>query len=461
MATIEKRGGSYRITVSAGYNTDGKQIKKRMTWKPAPGMTERQIKKELEKQAVLFERQVETGQFLDGSITLSEFITKWLEDHAEKQLQEKTVVGYKDMLPRVIKALGHIKLAKLQPHHLIEFYNNLAEGGVREDTKYMATEAFNAAVKRAGYSQISLAEATGLSRSTVRQCCLQRNVSRKTAEVTSAALGCNLPDLFEPVNGSGKLSGSTIVKYHRLLSSILTSAVQWQVIPSNPCNRVKPPHAEYKEAAVLDERQVAQLIKCLQSEQIRYRAAIMLILYTGLRRGELCGLNWDDVDLDKGIIHITKALLYSPRKGVFEGETKTHQSKRAVTIPGDMIKLLKEYKHDQALAKFALGDRWQDSGKVFTNEYGAPMPPDSLSQWFKRFIKRHDLPDAHIHTLRHVSATLLIAGGADVATVSNRLGHSSKSTTLNIYTHAIKSADAAAAEKLQNILNPKKNYGAM
>lgn len=461
MATIEKRGGSYRITVSAGYNTDGKQIKKRMTWKPSPGMTERQIKKELDKQAVLFEQQVETGQFLDGSITLSEFITKWLEDHAEKQLQEKTVVGYKDMLPRIIKALGHIKLAKLQPHHLIEFYNNLAEDGIREDTKYTATEAFNSAVKRAGYSQISLAKATRLSRSTIGHCCLHRSVSKKSAETTSAALGCKISELFEPVNGSGKLSGSTIVKYHRLLSSILTSAVQWQVIPSNPCNRVKPPHAEYKEAAVLDEKQVAQLIECLQAEPIRYRAAIMLILYTGLRRGELCGLNWDDVDLDKGIIHVTKALLYSPRKGVFEGETKTRQSKRAVTIPGDMIKLLKDYKHDQALAKFALGDQWQDSGKVFTNEYGAPMPPDSLSQWFKRFIKRHDLPNAHIHTLRHVSATLLIAGGADVATVSNRLGHSSKSTTLNIYTHAIKSADAAAAEKLQNILNPKKNYGAM
>ena len=206
MATIEKRGGSYRITVSAGYNTDGKQLKKRMTWKPSPGMTERQIKKELDKQAVLFEQQVETGQFLDGSITLSEFITKWLEDHAEKQLQEKTVVGYKDMLPRIIKALGHIKLAKLQPHHLIEFYNNLAEDGIREDTKYIATDAFNAAVKRAGYSQISLAEATGLSRSTIGHCCLHRSVSRKTATMTSAALGCKMPELFEPVNGSGKLS---------------------------------------------------------------------------------------------------------------------------------------------------------------------------------------------------------------------------------------------------------------
>ena len=96
--------------------------------------------------------------------------------------------------------------------------------------------------------------------------------------------------------------------------------------------------------------------------------------------------------------------------------------------------------------------------EVFTNEIGGIINPDTISSWFKGFIKRYNLSDAHIHTLRHISATLLIAGGVDIATVSKRLGHANKSTTLNIYTHAIKSADEAASEMLENILNPSAHY---
>lgn len=149
MANIRKRGDTYQIRVFVGRDCDGKQIIKTKTWKPSPGMTERQVKKELDKQAVLFEQQVETGQFLDGSITFSEFAEKWFSDYAEKQLRIKTVTEYKGLMRRINKAIGHIKLIKLQPHHLMEFYNNLAESGIREDTKYKPCADFKAIMKQA------------------------------------------------------------------------------------------------------------------------------------------------------------------------------------------------------------------------------------------------------------------------------------------------------------------------
>lgn len=121
MATIEKRGNSYRITVSCGYNSEYRQIKKRMTWKPSDGMTKKQIEKELNRQAILFEEKCITGQFLDGNITLAEFSERWFKDYAEKQLKETSIKGYQDLMPRIIQALGHIKLSRLQPHHLMEF----------------------------------------------------------------------------------------------------------------------------------------------------------------------------------------------------------------------------------------------------------------------------------------------------------------------------------------------------
>lgn len=457
MASIEKRGKSYRIITFCGYDVTGKQIKKAMTWTPPQGLTSKQVEKALKREAILFEEKVQNGLYLDGNITLKEFSEKWFNDYAQKQLKETSLTGYKDILPRILQALGHIKLCKLQPHHLISFYNNLEEHGIRLDTKYKACENIKDIIAAAGFTQKTLSEAANVGVSTIRACVNGHNVQKATADKISKVL--ERDDLFIPQDENKKLSDNTIAKYHRLLSTMLTAAVQWQIIPLNPCSRVKPPQVEYKEAQVLDEKEVAQLINCLNGEPLRYRVAIMLILYTGLRRGELCGLNWNDIDLDNGFIHIKRALLYTPNKGIYEDTTKTRQSNRVIQIPADMVALLKEYKIEQLSRQLLLGTQWIATDKVITSDCGGYMHPDTLTSWFNKFIKRHNLPDAHIHTLRHVSATLLIAGGVDIATVSNRLGHSNKSTTLNIYTHAIKSADARAAEKLQDILNPMKRYG--
>ena len=456
MATVRKRGTTYQIRVSCGYDVTGKHIEKTMTWKPKEGMTQRQIDKELNRQAVIFEEKCVKGQFLYGNITFSEFTERWFKDYAEKQLKAKTIHVYKSLLPRITAAIGHIKLCRLQPHHLMEFYNNLGEKGIRLDIKYKPCTDFKAILSAAGYTQKTLSEAASVSVTTIRACYEGRNVSRKTADKINGIL--KQKNLFEAVNEDKRLSDKTISEYHRCISSILTAAVQWQVIPSNPCQRVKPPQSEHKEPVILDEKGTAELIQCLEDEPLKYKTAVMLLLYTGMRRGELCALNWSDIDLDKGILHITKAIQYTPDNGIYEDTTKTKKSNRVIRIPSVMIKLLKQHKQNQLQIHLALGDKWENSGKVFTNITGGIIHPNTVSLWFKDFIKRHNLPDIHIHTLRHVSATLLIAGGADIATVSKRLGHADKSTTLNIYTHAIQSADAAAADMLENMLSPQLNY---
>ncbi len=456
MAAVRKRGNTYQIRVSCGYDVTGKHIEKTMTWKPKEGMTQKQIDKELERQKVLFEEKCMTGQFLDGNITFAEFTERWLSDYAEKQLKAKTIRGYNNLLPRIITAIGHIRLCRLQPHHLMELYNNLGEKGIRLDIKYKAGENFKEILKAHNLTQKKLSELSGVSEYCIYQCTKGKNISKRTADRLTASIGKK--NLFEAVDGDKCLSNDTIAKMHRLISSILTTAVQWQVIPSNPCQRVKPPHAEHKEPVVLDEKETAELIRCLDEEPLKYKTAVMLLLYTGMRRGELCGLNWSDIDFKTGIVNITKSIQYVPNKGIYEDTTKSKKSNRVIRIPPAMIKILQQHKTNQMKIKLALGDVWKNSGKVITDTMGGVIHPDTVSSWFKGFIKRHNLPDIHIHTLRHVSATLLIAGGADIATVSKRLGHADKSTTLNIYTHAIQSADAMASEMLENMLNPQLNY---
>lgn len=455
MANIEKRGDSYRITVSCGYGVDGRKKRTHMTWKPDKGMTERQIKKELERQAVLFEEQCATGQFISSNITFKDFAEKWLEDYADKQLRPRTVARYRSMLPRIYAAIGHIKLNKIQPHQLIEFYNNLEENGIRLDTKYSCTCDFNALLDDKGMTKTELADKSGVGTSTVRAVARRDNVSAETADKIAAALGVDKDVLFTPViiNG-GSLSAKTILHHHRLISSILATAVQWQVIVSNPCDRVKPPKVERTEPKYLDEVGAAHMIELLENEPIQYRTMILVLLFTGLRRGELLGLKWEDIDFDNKLMNIHRSTLYTKDKGIFDDETKNATSTRIIKLPDVAVSALTRFKVWQNTERVNQGDSWRGYDKIFTSPDGGALHPDTLSAWFSHFVKRNNLGNISLHSLRHTNATLQIAGGVPVTTVASRLGHATPATTTKIYAHAIKSADEAAADTLQNILAP-------
>ncbi len=233
----------------------------------------------------------------------------------------------------------------------------------------------------------------------------------------------------------------------------MSTAVQWQVISSNPCQRVKPPKAERKEAEYLDEVQAFELLRCLENEPIIYKTLFTVILYSGMRRGEACGLEWSDIDLDNGIVDINKSSLYLPEKGIYDDDTKNATSRRVIKLPAPAVDTLKALKVYQAQERLKLGDQWHNTDKVFTRWNGEPIHPDTVTGWFKKFTERHNLPPVHVHSLRHTNATLLIFNGADIKTVSHRLGHADVATTGNIYTHAIKTADERAAEALTDIFS--------
>jgi len=455
MATVRKRGNSYQIRASAGYDANGEQIVKSMTWKPTPGMTAKQIEKELQRVKIDFERRVESGQYLDGNIRFGEFADKWIREYAEKQLAPSTVVSYRRYLKRTNEAIGHIRLDKLQPQHLLEFYSNLAEEGIREDFKFIASIDLVECLIEHGFTQRSFSNQASISKDTVNFACKGKKISMRSAETICMALNMKIDEAFHKCE-KRKLSGNTLLHYHHLISSILTTAVQWQVVSSNPADRVKPPKIVPKESGFLDINQARHLVALLENEPIQYKTAILLLLYSGMRRGELCGLEWSDFDFDNCTVNISRTSQYLPGKGVFEKGTKTKGSIRAIRLPGVTFILLREYRKWQTEKRLPMGDQWHETGRLFTSWNGEPISPDILTQWFDGFIKRSDLPPIHLHSLRHTNASMLIASGEDVRTVSGRLGHSQPSTTLNIYSHVIQSADAKASRTLENILDPLK-----
>lgn len=389
MATITKRGDTYRIKVSCGYNAAGKQVTRSMTWKPKPGMTEKQVQKELERQAVLFEEKCKSGVG-NGNIRFQAFIEQWFTEYAASHLKRKTYHEYQRMTKRVYAALGHVRLDKLRPQHFRAFYNQLAQPGQNERTG-------------------------------------------------------------EP------LASKTIWNYHAFLSSVMGYAVKNELIERNPCS-LAAPKQEKRPVRCLDDVEARIFLDALEDETLEYKVLFTLALFTGYRRGELLGLEWQDIDFERGVITVRRTSQYVKELGTYTDTPKTASSARSTKISAHLCDLLREYRAEQAKRRIALRDywrsEWDEHPRLFTNQDGAPMSPTAPENRIKKILQRAGLPPVSLHSLRHTNATLLITSGINVRTVSARLGHSQTSTTMNIYAEAIQSAEAAAAESLdERLLN--------
>ncbi|WP_261134786.1 site-specific integrase [Bacillus sp. Marseille-Q3570] len=200
-----------------------------------------------------------------------------------------------------------------------------------------------------------------------------------------------------------------------------------------------------------DEAQTAELLKVIKDEPLKYNVLINLAIATGLRKGELLGLEWSHVDFDKKTIEVKQSSLYVKGKGVFTKPPKNESSVRTISIPSSITSLLRTYKIHQKEESMKVRDEWHQSDRLFTTWNGMPMHPNTINNWFPKFLKRNNLTPLPFHGLRHTAATLLIGKGVHVKTISNRLGHSNISTTMDIYGHALKSSDEEAANKLDDI----------
>ncbi len=461
MATVEKRGKGYRITVADGVDMDGKQIRRRMVWTPDRKLTARQLEKELNRQVVQFEEQVRNGQVSDGSIRFADFAARYMEEYAPHNLKPTTQANYKRNLVRINKAIGHIRLKDLTALHLQAFIKNLQEEGVRQHTTATANAALGEWMKANKTTQSALAKEAGLAHQTVSAALGGAPVALSSAEKIAAAAGVELKVLFTVRKDTAPLAPATVHSYYRTLSSILERAVKWRFIPSNPADKVELPSLAGHKARYLDEPDAKRLLQLLQDEPIKWRAPIIFDLLSGLRRAELLGLRWQDVDLDDQVIRIFQTSNYVSGFGTYVGTPKTEDSARYLKISRTAVLLLLEYQAWQDELRKKVGDAWEgdpEDDRVFTNELGRPLFPTSITQWMGKFIKRTGLPSSSIHSLRHTYASLLIADHTPLVVVAGNLGHAQVSTTSNIYSHVIASAEARAAEvmdRFQNDIHPK------
>lgn len=253
----------------------------------------------------------------------------------------------------------------------------------------------------------------------------------------------------------GKLSAKTILEHHRLISTVLEQATKEGLVPFNVASRATLPKVERKEVNFFQPEQVAAIREALEREPMKWKTLVHLLLITGARRGEVLGLKWDKVDFEGNRIYICNSVLYSPDVGIYESSPKTERSRRYVTLPPETIQLLRRYRAWQAEERLRLGEYYQNQGFVFSQDNGNPMHPDSVTDWLKKFSRRHDLPHINPHAFRHTMASMLYFHGVDSVSISKRLGHAQVSTTANIYAHVMEEADQRNADILSEVFLKK------
>ena len=251
-------------------------------------------------------------------------------------------------------------------------------------------------------------------------------------------------------DGKGGLSAQTVKHHYRVLSQALEYGIGQGLLSRNVCKQVKAPRPAYKETKVLTVEQIARLFETAQ--ETPYFHLIHLALYTGLRRSELLGLRWKDTDLVSSIVHVTQGLHMLRNKLPVFAPPKTAKSRRSVALSPDEVEALQQHYAERKVVCESLGTTLTGDDLVFGDVYGSPLSPSTVSHAFQDICRKADIYGIRFHDLRHTHATLLMKQGTNPKVIQERLGHSSISVTLDVYSHVVPGMQELAAMQLDEAL---------
>ena len=465
MASIRKRGETYTITAYMGYDETGRQVKKTTTYRPPDGVTAGKAEKLAKQFAAVWEEKIKGYVALDENRTFSELVAWYYETVAPVALKGNVLIDNRSMIDTyIMPTLARKKLKEITPTMLDTLFSDLLKNGRTKDTFKLKDGVELPKGKYQDVNISSIARETGLSRHTVTRLSQGKGIEKDNAEKIAAYLGVQFQDMFVTAVEDRALSESSVSRVKRCLSAIFTAAVKKEIMRRNPCSNTMTLKKKSKNPPVyLDETQALNLIAALDGQDdLQFKVQINTLLFTGMRGGELCGLQWQDIDFENGVIYIRHTLAYMRGKGqgkksVYELQPpKTAAGERYVVVPASLLFLLKEQKAKQAERRAVAREAWTESDMVFTTAFGGYYGEQYLNAKFKKFAAKIGLPEnIHIHSLRHTTASLLINSDISPKLIAEQLGHSSASITQDIYSHIFASSKARAAQALEMKLNAK------
>jgi len=375
-----------------GYDSQGKQIQKTTTYKPPENVTASKAEKLAKEYAVRWEQKIAGYVSLDENKTFGDLAAWFWETYVPRKWRESTEHANEHILRnQILPRLGNLKLKEITPAFLDSFFNEMQKNGrVLEDT-----------------------------------------------------LGRPRED--KP------LSANTVGKVRQLINTIFSEAVRKEIMTRNPCKLttlVGLPSNGYRAQGFLDKEQANALLKALGDCDFQFRVMITLLLYSGARAGEICGLRVNCVDFEKNIIHINKTLTYIPKKGYSLEPPKTRNSTRYVALPQNVMDLLKTHLETRTVFNPELAEM------VFHAPEGGYCHESGINKRFKKLCKSLGFSDdIHLHSIRHTATSLMINSDIPTRVISEQLGHASTVITENVYGHVFAESKVKAMRAIDTQLN--------
>ncbi|PFM82709.1 site-specific integrase [Bacillus sp. AFS077874] len=396
MANIQNRGeGVYFFTVSLGKGADGKYKRKTKTFKVEEKLTPKKERELVNAEYLRFKNEVLTGEFIAPSRNSKMTFKKLSEEWYEK-------IAVKEYKPTTLNRQRNTLDTRLIPEFGHLYVDEISYGKIED---------------------------------------FRHNLSKDGARRDGK---------------SGGLSTGHIKSFIDTLRTIFNYAVKLKMIKQNPIEDMSVKLDESKSYVPYNKEEIDKLLTVLQNEPLHWKVFIMLAIETGARRGELLGLEWKHVDWEKNEIFIKNNLVGTKNGNPIITTPKSKKGMRLISLTSTMMEFLKLYREEQKKEQQLFEWNGGDYRFIFSHSDGKAIYHDTPSKWFKRLLKRHNLRYVRFHDLRHLSATLLINEGVNPKLVSNRLGHSKITTTLDIYTHALQETERTSVDKLGSVLNFKK-----
>lgn len=250
--------------------------------------------------------------------------------------------------------------------------------------------------------------------------------------------------------GESPLSTRSIQQLHTVIHESLKRAVKWSIVARNVADAVDPPRVERRQSSIWTPEQALQFLEVSKKEE-RYWIGFVLAIMTGMRKGEILGLRWSDIDWDHGFVQIRQTLSWSQGKPAFQ-EPKTERSRRSVAMSPETMTALRRHKRIQAQERLIFDSEYQDNDLVIARADGRPQNPRTFDDAWYRALELSDLPRIRFHDLRHTHASLLLQQGVHPKIVSERLGHATINITLDTYSHVLPGLQKEVADRFDDVI---------
>lgn len=451
---------SYRLMASGKDPYTGENKVYTKTWKVDKKLSTKEIKRELQHVELEFDKEVErisNGiQIKENKIMFEDFANDWLEEIINYNNQSYSFYNRaKQNLKVIIPFFKNYILTSISPMLVQEFYNHLCS---RTYTKQIALvkKSVNDLINEQNLIKTKVANDIGIARLTLRLAStIGKRINIKTARAICKYFDIDINKYFDIKKEDCLYAKATNASIRTTLVMILGKAKKLRLVEHNFASKdfTKPITGTTKIKQVYNEDEAREFVKtALSLDNIKYKTIVLFPILHGLRRCEIAGLQWQDIDFEKQVIHIERDIIYNSTFGVQETLTKTDSSKRVLPLTNTMLNVLKEYKIWYEEQKNIHGDLWNKSEFLFLQDDGKVINPCSITQIIQKFEAINGFKNVPVHSLRHTCITLQLLAGIPIKVVSQMAGHADEKITLEIYTHMLRNQDKSASVIYNNFL---------